>query len=498
VELNNVRSFYKESQKSPFKFFPWRSGTMHLRFLPDGPAARPSPLASLHAHRRVLGVIGVVSCPHAPDVAAAHAEFEARCRAFPAALTRRCFAFEPRDDQAAADARGLADLIIFPPSSAEEEGGLEPRDDQAAAAAAAAAALFIDPHGHLANHAEVVMHDFAACLLGGLESWMLSAAPGMAELTTLVDSPEFTGGAPAPYAAEEEAARTKRRYARLQKAMGDHSLLAGSPLDAVDHYNTAVELGRASLDWTFAAAALQGYAAAKILHAAAEHDAFAADAGSVFTNEAQWRTPRGSGDGGGGGAPAGTEAALAVEGPIPTAASPTAAAAAAEAEAAELPPQASSPAAALPAHRRAGSAGSAGSGRSSSSGGGGGRGSAFGGAQFWGALRRAEGLEAEACALMEEAKAAIRRRGGLPLLVEAELTWARFLAGMHVSRPRDCCCCCRCLSRFFFCRGVLGVVPRGCPCAEHAGIAAATRLGPRSRRQCSRQAIECPVDHALS
>ena len=34
VELANVRSFYKEQQKSPFKFFPWKSGTMHFRFLP--------------------------------------------------------------------------------------------------------------------------------------------------------------------------------------------------------------------------------------------------------------------------------------------------------------------------------------------------------------------------------------------------------------------------------------------------------------------------------
>ncbi len=34
VELNNVRSFYKEAQKSPFKFFPWKQGNMHFRFLP--------------------------------------------------------------------------------------------------------------------------------------------------------------------------------------------------------------------------------------------------------------------------------------------------------------------------------------------------------------------------------------------------------------------------------------------------------------------------------
>lgn len=34
VELQNVRSFYKEAQKSPFKFFPWKTGNMHFKFLP--------------------------------------------------------------------------------------------------------------------------------------------------------------------------------------------------------------------------------------------------------------------------------------------------------------------------------------------------------------------------------------------------------------------------------------------------------------------------------
>jgi hypothetical protein len=34
VELHNVRSFYKEAQKSPFKFFPWKTGNMHFKFLP--------------------------------------------------------------------------------------------------------------------------------------------------------------------------------------------------------------------------------------------------------------------------------------------------------------------------------------------------------------------------------------------------------------------------------------------------------------------------------
>jgi len=35
--------------------------------------------------------------------------------------------------------------------------------------------------------------------------------------------------------------KTKKRYGRLQKAMGDYCLLAGSPLDAQDHYSTGAD-----------------------------------------------------------------------------------------------------------------------------------------------------------------------------------------------------------------------------------------------------------------
>lgn len=56
----------------------------------------------------------------------------------------------------------------------------------------------------------------------------------------------------------------KKRYGRLQKALADISLLAGSPADAHDHYSTAAELCRVSNDWLWTAAALQGMAHAKV------------------------------------------------------------------------------------------------------------------------------------------------------------------------------------------------------------------------------------------
>lgn len=135
-----MRSFYKEAQKSPFKAFPWKQGTMHFHYVPQvqsirrGPSphccgplhrvqncwrfCRPfgaaatvvprilswtchanfrcalsvvagslqeagtdtSPLAALLAHRRVLGVVGLLYCPAVPDIAKAYAAFEKQCR----------------------------------------------------------------------------------------------------------------------------------------------------------------------------------------------------------------------------------------------------------------------------------------------------------------------------------------------------------------------------------------------------------------------------------
>ncbi len=43
-------------------------------------ALQPSPLASLHNHRRVLGVIGVMHCPNVEDITKAYAQFEQRCK----------------------------------------------------------------------------------------------------------------------------------------------------------------------------------------------------------------------------------------------------------------------------------------------------------------------------------------------------------------------------------------------------------------------------------
>jgi hypothetical protein len=300
---------------------------------------------------------------------------------------------------------------------------------------------------------EVVMHDFAACMLGAIERWMLNASPAMVSLSTFLDSSEFTGTAIAPYSGEDDAGRTKRKYGRLQKALGDYALLAGSPLDALDHYTTATDLGRASTDWTWAAAAMEGYASARLLHAALSNDAYggtAASRVSVFHDDGAWRTPRSS--------TSDRTSEVQIHEHDEVSAGDVAP------HAQHTPPaQETLFAKATPNLNLSDDQGDNGSASTlptseqqhdqgthrddaentdrrerqqimveedddEDSGGS----SIFGGPHFWSALRSSEGLESEVRLLREEARVAFRRRGGLPLLVEADVRWARLLVGLHV------------------------------------------------------------------
>jgi hypothetical protein len=535
LELANVQSFYKEAQKSPFKYFPWKTGHMHFRFLnysssegkadnisrdsskvPSSSSATiiqqqqrsPDLLRAFQAHRNILGVIGIMHCPSIQDIPATYQEFEKqRAKLYPEACTFRCFAFDPADDQVLQDhnlvASSQTNFIMFPPGDGE----------------------------HLAHHAEVVMHDFGACLLAELERWMLTASPGAMELHGFIDSVEFnTAGAVvdssgnsssvlslntstisssssnniaagsntatnaatnaisttpttavvttsnaatvAPSSSmtisssstsssssqsETNEMKTKRRYVRLQKLFGDYSLLAGSPLDAQEHYSTAADLARTVGDLVYLSGALEGYAASLALHAATKHDGFGRDVNSVFNDEGRWRsaTPHsGSGGGGSSASPAtgsggkakkkkkkkersmdetGDGAAeVGSNAPPPT------------------PPQ-SSPFA---------------SSQQRVEGGGAGGGDAppstppvpdendthnssdneddddadlqlseFKKPKLWDALTKS-GIETEIIALYNDSKAALRRRGTLPLLVESDLKLSTFLGSLHGSKAR--------------------------------------------------------------
>lgn len=356
-------------------------------------ASRANPLSCLHAHRSLYAAIGIMSCAHEEnDIGLLYDSFEEKAKTFPDVQVLRCLAFDPNDAQVMGDFKSRPDLVLFPPG-----------------------------HGdHLMNHMEIVMHDFAACMINGLEEKMLTLSPTNISLNSFVDSAEFLGSALslAAFASEDEAQRTKRKYARVQKLMGDYALLSGSPLDAAQHYNTAADLSRASNDWVYTAAALEGYLAAKMLNEAITHDAFVPSEFSVFRNEEQWRTP-----------PSDhqvletkrsfsqseypfSKVSEDTMGDLSKQEMDTATSEAgqnAEMEVVVMSPGEES----LPGDDYE-------------------EDDPFAKQQFWKSLRKCQELKEDLHVIIDECKAAIRRRGVLTMMVESELRYARLLAGLHV------------------------------------------------------------------
>lgn len=357
-------------------------------------AARTKPMSCLHASRTLHAAIGIVSCQHAPDdITILYDEFEKKVSVYPNARIVRCLAFDPNDIQILQDVKGRPDLVLFPPGQGD----------------------------HLLNHMEVVMHDFAACMLNSLEQKILTVSPKNISLTSFVDSAEFLGSGMslAAFASEDEAQRTKRRYGRVQKIMGDYALLSGSPLDAAEHYSTAADLGRASQDWIFAAAALEGYLSAKLLHEAMSRNAFVPSEYSVFHNEEQWRTP-----------PPDEEIINSNK--------------SSSQQEAALSPKSSRREVGTSSATDKDSASAVSEGIDSDET----KDSTlimaideeifenndpFSRKSFWNALRCCKDVIGEVDTILEESRSAIRKRGALGLMVESDLRYARLLAGLYVS-----------------------------------------------------------------
>ncbi|KAI8469362.1 MAG: transport protein Trs120 or TRAPPC9 TRAPP II complex subunit-domain-containing protein [Monoraphidium minutum] len=302
VPLHAVRALHQEAQKSPFAHTPWRTGALHLRFLPDDDARRRTRIADLHVQRSVLAVVGVVHCPLVEDMAAAHAEFGRVARQYPEALVARCCAFDPEDHHLQAASRGMRDLMLFPAGSP----------------------------AHLEQHIMVYMHELGAALLAEMETWVLTATVANVKLNTHVDSAEFTGSLAQIQEGlqklniNEEEVREKKRWGRLQKTKGDLALIAGSPRDA-----SGMELSKLAGDTVWTAAALEGLAHARVAEALASAAARGGDAGGPLRRS----LALGPGAGAGAGAP-GSPVRGAADAAAPGAAADAAAAAAAGAEAA--------------------------------------------------------------------------------------------------------------------------------------------------------------------
>ncbi|XP_057834819.1 trafficking protein particle complex II-specific subunit 120 homolog isoform X2 [Cryptomeria japonica] len=235
IDLSSISSFYTEHQKSPFAHQPWDTGSLRFKYLVGG--AQQSPWEDFQASRKVLGVIGLCHCPSSPDLGIVSEQFAAICKAYPAALITRCFAFYPSDSQLEEDDKKRQNLIMFPPA-----------DWQA-----------------LEFHMQTLIQDIAAALLMEFEKWVLHAESTGTILKTPLDSQ-------ASLSSEEVIKAKKRRLGRAQKTIGDFCLLAGSPVDANAHYSTAIELARLTGDVFWHAGAIEGSVCALVIDRMGQKD----------------------------------------------------------------------------------------------------------------------------------------------------------------------------------------------------------------------------------
>ncbi|GAX75493.1 hypothetical protein CEUSTIGMA_g2936.t1 [Chlamydomonas eustigma] len=244
--LRAVQSFYKKhTETSPFQDMNWTTGALHLRFALGEDAKFRSRLADLHPHRQILAVIGLLHCPTCPNLDDAYSNFRDTCKLnFPEAQVLRCFAFEPSERHIQKDGEKHTEgLVMFPP------GGLS----------------------HVELHLEVWMHDLAALILAELERWAMDPGRGL-QRHGYTDSNDFVGAVPVMeevnklrLAITEDEVKEKRKRGRMHKVLGDLSLLAGSPQDALINFKVAQDLSRATGDWVWCGAAMEGTVAARLL-----------------------------------------------------------------------------------------------------------------------------------------------------------------------------------------------------------------------------------------
>lgn len=245
IPLSAISSFYTEHQKSPFAHQPWDSGSLRFKFVLGG--APPSPWEDFQSNRKTLSVIGICHCPSSPDLDSVIEQFNATCKSYTSALVERCFAFCPGDSHLEDGGKKADNLILFPPADRQTQE----------------------------FHLQTMMQDIAASLLMEFEKWVLQAESAGTLLKTPLDSQ-------ASLSSEEVIKAKKRRLGRAQKTIGDYCLLAGSPVDANAHYQTALELARLTGDYFWYAGALEGSVCALLVDRMGQKD-------SVVEDEVRYR-----------------------------------------------------------------------------------------------------------------------------------------------------------------------------------------------------------------
>jgi Transport protein Trs120 or TRAPPC9, TRAPP II complex subunit len=207
----------------PFKYLDFQNGSLCLRYDTDPVPEDSWPWDAIYLHKNPLTLIGICHCPSESDLSDAYTEFLSVKSKFPKVLASRCFAFEPMESQF--DSLDRPDLILFPNQDVL----------------------------HLRFYLSTIVSDIATTMLESFEAKandMYRWPPLMSNMDAA--DPEIL----------ENSSGPKWQTARREKHFADLSLLAGSPVDASEHYRAAHDGCQNHSDWVWAAASLEGTAAA--------------------------------------------------------------------------------------------------------------------------------------------------------------------------------------------------------------------------------------------
>eukprot|EP00698_Gefionella_okellyi_P001895 TRINITY_DN11743_c0_g1_i1.p1 TRINITY_DN11743_c0_g1~~TRINITY_DN11743_c0_g1_i1.p1 ORF type:complete len:1294 (-),score=265.82 TRINITY_DN11743_c0_g1_i1:10-3423(-) len=105
----------------------------------------------------------------------------------------------------------------------------------------------------VADLVQTLVTNFAASLLDEFEHWVRNVDRSPVPITSLDDD-----------MLSDVAVVRKRKRARLTKIIGDYCLLAGSPLDAIEHYKESLSLTKSNDDYVWMAGSIEGLACANI------------------------------------------------------------------------------------------------------------------------------------------------------------------------------------------------------------------------------------------
>ncbi|RKP17193.1 hypothetical protein ROZALSC1DRAFT_30977, partial [Rozella allomycis CSF55] len=188
-------------------------------------------LEDFQMYRQISGIIGIVHCPQFEDLGEAHERFNKITSKFPQIINKRCFAFEPREDQ---------------PDNSKNVIMIPNQDEQ------------------LSFYLSTMINDFTCSFLQTFGKLANSI-----EKKTLISSPMQLD---VTITNEDQVKLKKRAPGRALKLVGDLNLLVGNIQGATQNYSMAIDAAKLGLDYIWQASAIEGILSANYLVAWREGD----------------------------------------------------------------------------------------------------------------------------------------------------------------------------------------------------------------------------------